>query len=111
MIAGSVEPDCRPDGFEESVDLAARGKCILIPKRDLPFPQASGCSVFEGLQHSLRVTVVPVVPINHQAGWIFIFRIRHEGIESEQDDRRCWCGLVREIKELVKMHVSAIGLR
>lgn len=29
MMAGLVEPDCKPVGFDVSVALAARGRCIL----------------------------------------------------------------------------------
>ena len=44
MIAGFVEPDCKPDGFEESVALAARGTCILKTGREATFfcPSAQG---------------------------------------------------------------------
>lgn len=37
MMAGLVEPDCKPEGFEESVVLAARGTCISSSTRDLSF--------------------------------------------------------------------------
>jgi len=41
MMAGFVEPDCKPEGFEASVVLAARGTCISSSTRDLSFSCAS----------------------------------------------------------------------
>lgn len=41
MMAGLVEPDCKPEGLEESVVLAARGTCILSSIRGLSFSCAS----------------------------------------------------------------------